>query len=216
MCAFLVVLYVSPKIAKSTVAFAENSPDKIIYLTFDDGPSDRVTPKILDILKEEGVKATFFIIGKNAETRKNLIKREIAEGHTVGVHSYTHKYGDIYSSKEKLLEDIDRCNKVIKEITGKTSALYRFPGGSYGLSAELISAVEGHGMRYVDWNASVRDAEMPYANPARLVDAAKNTPANRDRIVLLAHDATDKSATAAALKPIIDYYKSQNYVFAAF
>ena len=146
MCAILIVFYVSPKMGKGTVGFAENYTEnsaetisggadsgtgKLIYLTFDDGPSDRVTPKILDVLKEESVKATFFIVGKHAETRKYLIKREFEEGHTVAVHSYSHKYDEIYADKSSLLKDIDKCNALIKEITGKPTNLYRLPGGSF-------------------------------------------------------------------------------------
>lgn len=216
MCAFMMLLYVTPKISKNPVAAAESAPEKVIYLTFDDGPSNRVTPKILDVLKEENVKATFFIIGKNAEIRQDIIKREVDEGHTVGIHSYTHVYNKIYNSPEKLLEDIDRCNKVIKDITGKKSSIYRFPGGSYGLSDKLLKTVEGHGLKYVDWNASMRDAEFINPAPQQLINAAKNTPTNTKKIVLLAHDTTDKSATVCALKPIIKYYKSLNYSFAAF
>lgn len=231
MCAILIVFYVSPKMGKGTVGFAENYTEnsaetisggadsgtgKLIYLTFDDGPSDRVTPKILDVLKEESVKATFFIVGKHAETRKYLIKREFEEGHTVAVHSYSHKYDEIYADKSSLLEDIDKCNALIKEITGKPTNLYRFPGGSFWVDSSLVKAVTTHGMRYVDWNASTRDAEICGATPEQLYKSAVNTPANRQHIVMLAHDTTDKLTTAAALKDIIKYYKSLNYTFAAF
>ena len=216
MCAVLILYYVSPKLGQSTVTFAETVPEKVIYLTFDDGPSDRVTPKILDILKEENVKATFFIVGKNAELRKNLVKREIDEGHTVGVHSYSHDYNEIYTSTESLLKDVDKCNRIIKEVCGKPSNLYRFPGGSFGLSSSFINAVTERGMRYVDWNASTRDAEILSATPEQLVKAAVSTPANRERIVMLAHDTTNKSATAEALKDIIKYYKNLNYTFSKF
>lgn len=197
------------------IALAETEP-KYVYLTFDDGPSDRVTPKILDVLKEENVKATFFIVGKMAERRKYLIEREYAEGHTVAVHSYSHVYKDIYSSAENLLNDIDRCNRLIKEITGSFSDVYRFPGGSFCIKKEFIDAVTSHGMRYVDWNASMRDAELVNPAPADLLKAAIDTPANRAHIVLLAHDTTDKTPTADALKSVIQYYKKKGYVFAAF
>lgn len=197
------------------IALAE-TPQKCVYLTFDDGPSDRVTPKILDVLKEENVKATFFIVGKMAERRKSIVEREYAEGHTVAVHSYSHVYGDIYSSQENLLNDIDRCNELIKEITGKYSDVYRFPGGSFCIKKELIDAVILHGMRYVDWNASMCDAEIINPAPDDLVRAAINTPANRDRIVMLAHDTTDKTVTAQALKSVIRYYKDKGYVFEKF
>ena len=197
------------------IALAETN-QKYVYLTFDDGPSDRVTPQILDVLKEENVKATFFIVGKMAERRKYLVEREFAEGHTVAVHSYSHVYRDIYSSAESLLNDIDRCNKLIKDITGKYSDVYRFPGGSFCIKKELIDAVTAHGMRYVDWNASMCDAEIANPAPEDLLKAAIDTPANRDHIVMLAHDTTDKTATAQALKSVIRYYKKKGYVFVAF
>lgn len=211
------VIQILPVVRNSSIriAFAEE-PKKCVYLTFDDGPSDKVTPKILDILKEEQVPATFFIIGKQAEIRKYLIEREYAEGHCVAVHSYTHEYKKIYASPESLISDIDRCNKLIKEVTGEYSYVYRFPGGSFGLKKELIEAVTSHGMRYVDWNASNRDAELYKPTPYSLYQAAITTPANREHIVMLSHDSTDKTTTVQALKDIIHYYKSQGYVFERF
>lgn len=197
-------------------AFAETKNEKIVYLTFDDGPSDRVTPKILDVLKEENVKATFFIIGTSAERRKYILERQIAEGHTVAVHSYTHEYSKIYSSPENLIKDIDKCNELIKSVSGSYSDVYRFPGGSYGLSEKLISAVKDHGMKYIDWNASTRDAEFYTAPPEILYKSAIDTSKGHDNVVLLAHDSTTKTTTAQALKNIIKYFKSQNYTFAAF
>ena len=218
MCAILLVFCGSLAIGKSVVTFADEgeSAQKTVYLTFDDGPSDRVTPKILDVLKEEKVKATFFIVGKNAEKRKYLLKREFNEGHTLGVHSYSHKYKDIYQSAESLLDDIDKCNRIIKEVTGSLSTLYRFPGGSYGLGEEFITAVTSHGFQYVDWNASMRDAEIENATPEQLYEAAVATSASANKVVLLAHDTTTKTATAEALKDVIKYFKGKGYGFAAF
>lgn len=197
-------------------SLAEAEQVKTIYLTFDDGPSDRVTPKILDVLKEEEVKATFFIIGRQAETRKYLIKREFDEGHTVAVHSYSHKYGEIYSSPESLLKDIDRCNEVIKSVTGAYSDIYRFPGGSFGLNEGLISAVTERGFKYVDWNASTLDAELLDATPDQIYSAAVTTAASNKHLVLLAHDSTTKTPTAQALKKIIRHFKDEGYTFGTF
>ena len=217
MLAFAILLVICGGFIADSKKFAlAEEAEKTVYLTFDDGPSDRVTPKILDVLAEEKVKATFFIIGKNVETRKNIIKREFDEGHTVAVHSYTHKYKEIYSSEESLIKDIDACNEVIKSVTGKYSSVYRFPGGSYGLSQKFISAVTAHGLRYVDWNASTRDAEILNATPALLLKAAVTTSASSNYIVLLAHDSTSKSATAEALRDIIKHYKDNGYVFKTF
>lgn len=217
MLAFAILLVICGGFIADSKKFAlAEEAEKTVYLTFDDGPSDRVTPKILDVLAEEKVKATFFIIGKNVETRKDIIKRESDEGHTVAVHSYTHKYKEIYSSAESLIKDIDACNEVIKSVTGKYSSVYRFPGGSYGLSQKFISAVTAHGLRYVDWNASTRDAEILNATPAQLLNAAVTTSASSNYIVLLAHDSTSKTATAEALRDIIKHYKDNGYVFKTF
>ncbi|MGN0817376.1 MAG: polysaccharide deacetylase family protein [Candidatus Coproplasma sp.] len=199
------------------LAFAdERETAKCVYLTFDDGPSDRVTPLILDVLDKEDVKATFFIIGQNAESRRYLIEREHAAGHTVAVHSYSHDYKKIYASPEALLEDIEKCNRVIEKITGERSHVYRFPGGSYNLSSSLINAVCNAGYRYVDWNASVRDAEILNPTPSQLVNAAVSTTSDQNNVVLLCHDSTTKSTTAQALRTIIRYYKGKDYVFETF
>lgn len=210
------VLWIAYGRNNSTEAFSLTSASaqtpKTVYLTFDDGPSDRVTPKILDVLDEENVKATFFIIGQQAERRDYLIKREAESGHTVAVHSYTHNYSEIYSSPHSLIADIDRCNDVIESITGKRSDLYRFPGGSYGLREELIAAAAGHGMRYVDWNASTRDAECP-GSAGQLFDSAVATSAGLDRVVLLSHDSTYKTSTPEATRRLIKYYRENGYTF---
>ena len=214
LLAFVLILVMCSQFVKDT--FAKASTEKVIYLTFDDGPCDRVTPKILDVLKEENVKATFFIVGSAAKSRKHLLEREVAEGHTVAVHSYSHQYSQIYSSVENLLDDIDKCNEVIKSVTGSYSNIYRFPGGSFGLSDKLISAVKEHGMKYVDWNASLCDAEY-YAAPTEILYAnAIETSKGHDKVILLAHDSTTKTTTAEAIGDVIKYFKSQNYKFATF
>lgn len=217
----LVIVFVAAQIytvcqnCVTCFSFADSS-EKCIYLTFDDGPSDRVTPKILDVLKEENVKATFFIVGKHAQTRKYLIKREYDEGHCVAVHSYSHAYKQIYSSPQTLIADINACNDLIEEVTGERSSIYRFPGGSFTVGADMIAEVRRNGLTYVDWNASTRDAEIHNPTCTDLIKAAKDTPANREHIVLLAHDTTDKTVTAQALTSIIRYYKNKGYEFKRF
>ena len=196
-------------------AFAMQA-DRAIYLTFDDGPSDRVTPKILDILKEENVPATFFIVGIRAKDRKEILKRAVAEGHTLAIHSYTHDYNEIYASADALLKDIEKCNKVICSVTGEYSSIYRFPGGSYTVNPTLIKAVNAMGFRYVDWNASFRDSELANATSTDLYNAAINTVANQQSIVMLAHDATDKIETVGALKEVIKHFKELGYTFKKF
>lgn len=186
---------------------------RCVYLTFDDGPSDRVTPCILDTLKDEGVKATFFIVGKSAKGREGIVRRAFDEGHAIGVHSFSHEYSKIYGSPAALAEDMERCNDVIESITGKRSGLYRFPGGSYGRAEGLTAAVRAAGYEFFDWNASCMDAELPHPDPASLADAAKTTAAGKRQVILLCHDSTDKIATAAALKDIIRHFRGGGYTF---
>ena len=212
MLAIAIALVAGIAPPKTTLTFADNS-EKVVYLTFDDGPSDRVTPKILDVLKEEDVQATFFIVGQNAVLRKEILKRAVREGHTLGVHSYSHIYNEIYASVQSLLDDINKCNAVIEEITGAPATIYRFPGGSFNLSEPLKQAVLDRGMRYIDWNASLNDAELQDPTPDLLFDTAIATAGKKNRVVLLAHDATDKTATAEALRNVIIYFKQKGYKF---
>lgn len=202
--------------AKNCFSFADNAERKVIYLTFDDGPTDRITPKILDVLDEEDVKATFFIIGRNAESRRYIINREYLSGHTVAVHSYTHRYGEIYRDRESLLKDIEDCNRVIHSITGSYSRIYRFPGGSFNATPELVKCVVDEGYRYVDWNAGLCDAEIPNATAEQLFKAAVSTSAGINHVVMLAHDSTDKINTPQALRKVIRYFKQKNYSFDVF
>lgn len=197
------------------LTFAERD-EKAIYLTFDDGPSDSVTPKILDILKNEKVPATFFIIGSQAKNRKDILKRAYSEGHALAVHSYSHKYKEIYSSAEALLEDIEKCNEIICDVTGSYSSIYRFPGGSFNVDSKLIEAVKAKGYKYVNWNASFCDCEMKEATAEDLYGAAVSTVSNPKKIVMLAHDASDKAQTVYALKKVIKYFKNQGYEFKKF
>lgn len=197
----------------STFSFADDGGEKCIYLTFDDGPSDKVTPKILDVLKEEDVCATFFIVGMRAEPRKYLVKRQFDEGHTVAIHSYSHIYGEIYAGAQNLLQDIEKCNQIIREVTGEFSSVYRFPGGSAFAGKQLKSAVEESGFTCVDWNAGFCDEEIDNPTPKQLYDCAVKTAGDKERVVMLAHDSTDRTTTAQALKDVIRYFKAKGYTF---
>ena len=128
--------HLGARLTAGTPAFslAEAAEEKCVYLTFDDGPSTVVTNRILDTLKEESVKATFFIVSDRVSGREETLRRIVREGHTVGVHSATHDYGAIYASDEALLADADACAAVIRRVTGVTPRVYRFPGG--GVEAE--------------------------------------------------------------------------------
>ena len=202
----------SGKIYEKTVfSFAET---KTVYLTFDDGPSDRVTPLVLDVLKKEKVPATFFLVGAQMEERENLVKRIYAEGHAIGIHTYTHEYRKIYASAESLLTDIERTRRKIESLTGISPTIYRFPGGSFSVREELKKAVKKAGYTYIDWNCCCRDEELARPTAKELYEATVNTAEGKNQVVLLCHDSTTHRATAEALPSIISYFRDRGFVFA--
>lgn len=134
---------------------------KVAYLTFDDGPSKDITPKVLEILKENNIKATFFIVGEMAKANPDLIKRIYEEGHSISNHSYSHEYSYIYSSPDAILKEIKETEDVVKHILGEKyqNRFFRFPGGSYGRPENIKEAVVNNGYLYIDWNCLTGDAE---------------------------------------------------------
>ena len=197
------------------ISLAEEAQNEV-YLTFDDGPSTVVTERILDILSEEGVKATFFIVSDRAYGRESTLKRIVAEGHTVGVHSASHDYAKIYASDEALIEDVQTCARRIQKITGVTPTVYRFPGGGSSARERQTKLVEGLGYRVVFWNAACGDAEIPHASAEELCAETIKTSHGKRPVVLLMHDSASHKATATALPHIIAYYKEQGCVFRQF
>lgn len=188
---------------------------KIAYLTFDDGPSTNNTPKILDILKKNNIKATFFVIGENAEKNSELIKREVAEGHVVGNHTYSHNMKYIYADTNNLINDLDKGDKVLKSIIGNeyNLKLIRFPGGSFGTRlAPYREAVKKAGYHYVDWNDLNGDAERSNVPVSALMDELEKYTAE-DHVVILMHDAPAKVTTEQALPQAIEFLKSKGYTF---
>ena len=187
---------------------------KIAYLTFDDGPSLTVTPQILDILDEYDIKATFFPIGYMAKRHPGILKMTYDKGHSIGNHTYSHNYGYIYRSSKNLLNDLKKADDLYNEILGKdfSSRLMRFPGGSFG-KEHYIKAVTEAGYLYFDWNALNGDAEGLDIPKERLVSRLKQTSKNKDELIVLMHDTDQKSTTVDALRDIIDYLKSEGYIF---
>lgn len=192
--------------------YADN---KIVYLTFDDGPSNSVTLPVLDTLKQEGVKATFFIVSDRARGREEILRRAIDEGHTLGVHSSTHDYSKIYSSDEALIRDAEECAAFIKKATGITPNVYRFPGGSFAHKPQR-ELMKGRGYRVVDWNAVCGDEEIQNANAETLIQTALRTAKGKSKVVLLLHDSAPRKATAEALPSIVSAFKEQGYAFCSF
>lgn len=189
---------------------------KTAYLTFDDGPSPNVTPKILDILNNYNVKATFFVIGRQASANKNLIIRENKEGNAIGDHTYTHDYTYIYQNTKNLVDDFDKCRDTVKSILGHDYNIkyVRFPGGAFGADRKPFrEAVMNAGYSFIDWNSLNGDAEGSNIPSDKLVNRLKETSKGKNTLVVLMHDAASKQTTVQALPQIIEYLKASGYVF---
>lgn len=181
---------------------------KTMYLTFDDGPIPGHTDKILDILKEKNIKATFFVVGSQVKKHPALTRRIVKEGHTIGIHCYDHTYTNIYSSVSAYWNDFIRAQKLVKKVTGVKVKLFRFPGGSknsfnrYTYKA-IRNKMLSNGCYYFDWNAMFGDAGEEKTVKGVLNFVANNTPTDKN-IVMLAHDAGARGSTSKALKRIVN------------
>lgn len=217
------------KLPKLTEAGKENiskiyhSDTKRAFLTFDDGPSS-VTSKILDILKQENIKASFFVLGSNVEKRPEMVKRMYDEGHFIGIHGTSHVYEQIYQSPQSVLDEYNMCNEKIKNALGEQEYnphLFRFPGGLVGGKyAEIKSQAKDlllqNDIVHVDWNALNGDAETNKLSPEFEIQRLQETAEGKNSVVVLMHDAQAKSVTADTLPQIISYLKEQGYEFKNF
>lgn len=199
------------------------SEEKQIYLTFDDGPSKDITPQILDILKENDVKATFFVLGARVDLYPETLKREFNEGHYIANHGYSHEYSRIYENRDTVFDEFNQCEVSIKNALGNqeyNSFLFRFPGGSRGgryekVKAEARQLLEEYGVAYTNWNCLTGDAAGNKTKDACIQEMLESK-GDQNSIILLMHDANDKSQTVEALPEIIQYYKNEGYTFKNF
>lgn len=193
---------------------------KVVYLTFDDGPSAH-TDKILDILNKYNAKATFFVTGNN-QKHNDVLKRIVDQGSVVALHTYTHNYAEVYASEEAYFKDLQKISDMVKEATGVESKLIRFPGGSSntvskqyspGLMTKLTKKVQEKGYQYFDWNCDSTDASGNNIPVKTLIKNA--TSCSAQHINILMHDTDAKGTTVEALPDIIKHYRSQGYAFEA-
>lgn len=189
---------------------------KEIHLTFDDGPS-AMTDDILDILKEYDVKATFFVNGREDEQSLAMYRRIVEEGHALGMHSYTHRYGEVYASKEAFIEDTKRLQELLEQTTGEKPVLYRFPGGSSNRVGntdmdELIDWLEEQGIAFFDWNISSGDSTKGGLSVQQIVSNCTNTIPNHEEPVILMHDSGAKRTTVEALPLVIEKIQAMDGV----
>ena len=178
-----------------------------VYLTFDDGPSEN-TQAILDVLAEYDVKATFFVTGQKAVSHPEWYQAIVDGGHTLGMHSYSHKYGEIYESEDNFGSDLLKLQTFLENTTGVTPSFYRFPGGSSNTVSEIPMSIfcdylTNNSITYFDWNVSSKDAVSPMRSADEIVYNCTQNLANFENAVILLHDASNKSSTVEALPDII-------------
>lgn len=197
----------------------KNNGEKIVYLTFDDGPSKN-TQRVLDILDQYGAKATFFVVGHDPD-HYDMIKKAYDDGNTIGLHSFTHDYAQVYSSEDAYFNDLDQIAQVVNDQIGYVPYLVRFPGGSSNTISEkycsgimdvLVNDVPARGYQYYDWNASSGDGAVCSTDQVIQSSCAYDSYPN---IILLCHDAATKDTTVEALPKIIEHYQALGYQFQA-
>lgn len=195
----------------------ENKDKKVAYLTFDDGPSEN-TFDILDILQEQDVKATFFIVGREIDEKgENVLKRMVNEGHTIGIHTYSHMCNEIYCSVERFLDDFNTVYQQIYEVTGKRVNIYRFPWGSNnkynrGIKDALIEEMERRGFSCYDWNVSADDS-IGKPTPYSILKNIKKDIKRDNHPIILMHDSKINKLTVKMLPEIIQMISDLGFEF---
>ncbi len=195
--------------------------DKVVYLTFDDGPSSKSTAKIIEILKTYDVKATFFVQGRNVAKNSEALKLIYEAGHAIGNHSYSHNYTLIYSDEDSFWEDFEKCQNAIFDVVGIYPEIYRFPGGSTAavdLNGEsfvklINTALLEKGMQHCDWNIDSGDAATGYASAGTIKSNAYSQIGKKKNAVVLMHDTDAKASTIEALPEVIEHYLAMGYRF---
>jgi len=195
---------------------SETKTSNFAYLTFDDGPTNVVTDAILDVLKKQNVKATFFVVGKEIEGREIILKRIYAEGHSIGLHTYSHNFKKIYRSPEEFICEMKKtCNKV-KEVTGSTPNIIRFPGGSSKrLTSFTLDNIHKNSYKIYDWNVNICDGIDPNLSVSQLIKNSHTIKGHKNEAIILMHCNSNNKNTVKALPGIIEYYLNLGYKFKA-
>ena len=190
---------------------------KVAYLTFDDGPDDRNTMAVLDILKEEKVPATFYVVGKRAESYPDTVKRMAEEGHAVGNHSYDHDYGRLYASPQAFLAEMEQTDEIFMRILGMRPLILRAPGGVVGhFNDSYWEALREAGYVEHDWNVSSADAAPGHPVAQDFIDNINGQTENVSEshaAIILMHCSEGHEETVKALPEIIRLLREKGYQF---
>lgn len=211
---FLIILILSMSSSISVLSETNACDEKVIYLTFDDGISSHMTEEIIDILDSENVKGTFFLIGNTITHNPKCMKKLIDSHHGIGLHTYSHDKNKIYRSKEYFIEEMDKCNEALFQMTGTKSNIIRFPFGtnnnSFKLNKEWVDYIHSNNYKIYDWNVDTSDGCYPNKTPYKIY---RDSISNKDYIILLMHATDLNKNSAVALTDVIKYYKKQGYTF---
>jgi len=195
---------------RGEVVWEVPTEEKVIALTFDDGPDPEDTPIILDLLRQYGVKATFFIIGNKAERYPGLVKREADEGHELGNHTYRHLYYNNKVSERLFKEELQKTQDAIYKASGQKPHLFRPPGGYYNENLVRIAKKEGFKIVMWSWHLNTNDWNTP--GVAKITSTILNNARNGN--IVLFHDFVEgQTQTISALKQILPELKNRGYRF---
>jgi Predicted xylanase/chitin deacetylase len=199
--------------SKSRTAFS-NINNKVIYLTFDDGPSSIVTNEILNILKQHHVKATFFVVGRMIEGRETVLRRIYNEGHSIGLHTYSHKHSQIYANEDQFIKEMIKTSEEIQKVIGIQPNIIRFPYGSNPyLNNTFLKKLHTYNFKVYDWNVSISDGIRPNTSPELFTREAITRGNGIPYVVFLMHCNNTNVNTYKALPHIIQHYKKLGYEF---
>jgi peptidoglycan/xylan/chitin deacetylase (PgdA/CDA1 family) len=210
--------------AENVAVFKESSSDpeeeleKIAYLTFDDGPSE-ITPDILDTLKNKKAKATFFLVGNEITAeREQIVKRELEEGHSIGVHTFSHKKDEMYCNEVTFFDDFNQCRERIRQVTGILPKLHRFPWGSNNgyvcpIVDDLLAKLKKENVVSYDWNVSGEDSVGQNVPKAVIYKNVAKDLEKYDQPIILLHDSNSTKNTSEVLGEIIDLIAEKGYTF---
>lgn len=189
-----------------------NPNEKIVYLTFDDGPS-LLTDQVLGILKNEEVPGTFFVLGQQAKRYPEVIQRIVGAGHVLGNHSYNHDYNELYDSFGHFWKQIKGTEEVLREITGSRTSLVRAPGGTYGhFDKTYFDLMAQAGYKVFDWNIDSGDSKRKGVPSSEIVSNVVSAK-QKNEVIVLMHDGAGHAETVKALPDIIKFYKKKGYAF---